>query len=251
MAEGIRRAIEDDGGRRCQNMPEYGNDGQLETMITSLFEMVLTRSNMEAAAQQVVSNKGAPGIDGMTVDELYPYLERYYEVLVGKIRIGRYRPRPVRRVEIPKPGGGVRLLGIPSVVDRMVQQAIAQVLTPKFESLFSEHSYGFRPGRSAHDAVRKAKEYCNEGYNHVVDIDLAKYFDTVNHDLLIKILREVVQDEDLVQLIRKFLKSGVMKMGWSVPPRRGSPKAGTSLRYLAICTSPALIRCWRKEDTDS
>ncbi len=147
-----------------------------------LLEKVLHRDNLNKAFKRVKSNKGAAGVDGMTVDEMLLYLVEHGKELREKIRSGKYRPKPVRRVEIPKPDGGVRLLGVPTVIDRMVQQALVQVLQPIFDPAFSESSYGFRPGRSAQQAMKKAKEYYEQGYTRVVDIDLAKYFDTVNHD---------------------------------------------------------------------
>lgn len=191
-----------------------------------LLQKVVAPHNMRSAAEQVVRNKGAPGIDGMAVDELLPYLKKHYHELVGRILNDGYRASPVRRVEIPKPDGGKRLLGIPTVIDRMVQQAIAQVLAPVFEPVFSDHSYGFRPGRSAHDAVRKAYGYYEEGYRHVVDIDMAKYFDTINHDKLMNMLREHVDDKGLCRLIFRFLRSGVMKDGICSPTPQGAPQGG-------------------------
>jgi group II intron reverse transcriptase/maturase len=179
----------------------------------SLLVKVLDRSNLNRAYKRVRDNGGAPGIDGMTTDELFKYLKEHGVELIASISLGKYRPQPVRRVEIPKPDGGKRQLGIPTVVDRVIQLAIAQVLEPIFEPEFSDGSYGFRPGRSAHQAIRKARKYYDEGYNRVVDIDLAKYFDTINHDLLINMLREKVKDEKLLSLIRKCLKSGVMFNG--------------------------------------
>jgi group II intron reverse transcriptase/maturase len=158
----------------------------------------------------------------MAVEELLPYLEKHGDELVGRIMNGKYWPKPLRRVEIPKPGGG-----IPTAIDRMIQQAIAQVLTPILEPIFSEYSFGFRPGRSAHDAVGKAKEYYDMGYEYVVDIDMAKFFDTLNHDMLIRMLREYVYDLTLIRLIRKFLKCGVVMMdGLCSPTVEGAPQGG-------------------------
>jgi group II intron reverse transcriptase/maturase len=162
----------------------------------------------------------------MTVEELLPYLKTRYDEVIGKIRNGTYKPKPVRRVEIPKPDGGVRLLGVPTVLDRFVRQATAQVLSLIFEETFSEYSYGFRPGRSAHDALMQVKKYYDDDYKHVVDLDLAKYFDTVNHDKLIHMLREIVKDERVILLVRKFLVSGVMINGLISSTDEGVPQGG-------------------------
>ena len=162
----------------------------------------------------------------MTVDEMLPYLKEHREELLGALRNGKYKPKAVRRVEIPKPDGGMRKLGVPTVIDRMIQQAIVQVLQPIYEPLFSENSYGFRPKRSAHQAISKALEYYNEGYTQVVDLDLAKYFDTVNHDILIDMLREQIKDERVISLIRKYLKSGVMINGLVSPTTEVTPQGG-------------------------
>jgi group II intron reverse transcriptase/maturase len=178
-----------------------------------LLERMLGTENMFLACDRVVRNGGAAGVDGMTVKELEPYLVAYYRELRESIRGGWYKAQPVRRVEIPKPDGGVRLLGVPTVIDRMVQQALVQVLQPVFEPTFSDSSYGFRPRRSAQQAIQRAKGYYEEGYTWVVDLDLEKFFDTVNHDLLIKMVREMVKDETIITLIKKFLKSGVMVDG--------------------------------------
>jgi group II intron reverse transcriptase/maturase len=188
----------------------------------SLLAVVLDRNNLNKAYKRVKDNGGAPGVDGMTTDELLEFLRLHGGELMVSISLGRYQPSPVRRVEIPKPDGGVRELGVPTVVDRLIQLAIAQVLEPIFEPEFSDGSYGFRPGRNAHQAIRKAREYYDEGYTQVVDIDLAKYFDTINHDLLINMLREKVHDEILIDLIRKCLKSGVMLNGVQSPTEKGS-----------------------------
>ena len=192
----------------------------------SLLEAILDVNNMYEARERVIKNKGAAGIDGMTVRELSVYLIKNYRELCESIRGGWYKPQPVRRVEIPKPDGGVRLLGVPTVIDRTVQQAIVQVLQPIFEQTFSDSSYGFRPKRNAHQAIQKAKHYYEEGYTYVVDLDLEKYFDTVNHDLLIKMVRETVKDEAVVALIRKFLKSGVMQDGLASQSEQGVPQGG-------------------------
>jgi group II intron reverse transcriptase/maturase len=177
---------------------------------------------LNRAYKRVKKNGGAPGVDGMAADGLLEYLKSKGRELIASISLGNYKPRPVRRVEIPKPGGWTRELGVPTVVDRVIQLAIAQVVEPIFEPEFSDGSYGFRPGRNAHQAIRKARGYYDEGYSYVVDIDLAKYFDTINHDLLINMLREKVNDEHLISLIRKCLKSGVMAGGVYSPTIKGS-----------------------------
>lgn len=192
----------------------------------SLLERILDRDNLNAAFKRVRRNKGAAGVDGMTTDEMLPYLREHGEELKASILGGWYKPKPVRRVEIPKPDGGVRQLGVPTVIDRMVQQAVAQVLQPMFEQTFSESSYGFRPQRNAQQAIKKAKGYYDEGYTQVVDIDLAKYFDTVNHDILMEIVRERVKDEQVCKLIRKFLKSGAMANGLVSATTEGTPQGG-------------------------
>jgi group II intron reverse transcriptase/maturase len=162
----------------------------------------------------------------MKVDALLPYLETRYSELVGRIRKDEYRPVPVQRVEMPKPGGGVRNLGVPTVIDRMVQQAVAQVIVPIYEKVFSDHSYGFRPGRSAHDAIREARGYYEMGYTHVVDIDMAKFFDTLNHDILMSMLKENLDDWQLRRLIFRFLKAGVFIRGLKSPSEEGTPQGG-------------------------
>jgi group II intron reverse transcriptase/maturase len=191
-----------------------------------ILEMILDRDNLNAAYQRVKRNGGAAGIDGMTVEEMFPYLKEHGWELVQRIKEGNYKPQPVRRVEIPKPDGGVRLLGVPTVIDRMIQQAIVQILQPIFEPTFSDSSYGFRPGRNAHQAIEQAKKYYEEGYTQVVDIDLSKYFDTVNHDILIDKIREHIRDERVIKLIRKYLKSGVMVNGLVSATTEGTPQGG-------------------------
>lgn len=191
-----------------------------------LLERILDRNNLNKAYLRVKRNGGSAGIDGMTVDEMLPYLKEHREELLTALRNGWYHPQAVRRVEIPKPDGGVRKLGVPTVIDRMVQQAIVQVLQPMYEPQFSERSYGFRPNRSAHQAIGKALEYYEQGYRYVVDLDLAKYFDTVNHAILIGMLREQIKDERVVRLIHRFLKSGVLEHGLVSPTREGTPQGG-------------------------
>jgi len=169
---------------------------------------VLNRDNLNRAYAQVVGNKGAAGIDEMSVDDLGAYLAEHGEELLEKVRKGTYKPTAVRRVEIPKPSGGVRLLGIPTVVDRMIQQAIGQELSKHYDPTFSDYSYGFRAGRSCHDAIDTSLDYLNAGYTYVVSIDLAKFFDRVNHDRLMYVLSMRIKDKELLRLIRKYLQSG-------------------------------------------
>lgn len=177
---------------------------------SSLMEQILSKDNLTAAYLQVVRNKGAAGVDGMSVEELGSYLSENGENIREQLRTRKYKPQPVRRVEIPKPDGGIRKLGVPTVVDRFVQQAVAQILTPIFEEQFHEHSYGFRPNQCAQQAILKALEMMNDGHNWIVDIDLAKFFDTVDHDKLMTIFGRTIKDGDVISVVRKFLVSGVM-----------------------------------------
>jgi len=207
--------------------------GETESTGQNLLEKVLARNNLNNAYKRVKANKGAPGADGMTVEEALPWLKEHGKEMTDSIRSGKYKPDPVRRKEIPKPDGGVRKLGIPSVKDRIVQQAIAQVLTPIYEPLFSEGSYGYRPGRSAQDAVLRIRGYADEGYEWAVLLDLSQYFDTLNHEKLLNLLRMNVKDEGLVQLIKRFLKSGVMENGVKAATTAGSPQGGPLSPLLA------------------
>lgn len=191
-----------------------------------LLEQILTPENLELAARQVRRNKGAGGIDGMQADELLPYLSSHRDELVKALRDGKYRPSPVRRVEIPKENGKTRKLGIPTVVDRMVQQAICQILSPIYEEKFSDSSFGFRPNKSAHDALRKCQTNISDGYAYVVDMDLEKYFDTVNQSRLIQILSETIADGRVISLIHKFLNAGVMVGGMFEESPEGVPQGG-------------------------
>ena len=191
-----------------------------------LLEKVLSKDNLNRAYKQVYKNKGASGVDGITVDELLLYLKEHKEEILWKIRNRKYKPQPVRRVFIPKENGKMRKLGIPSVIDRVIQQAIVQVLTPIYEEQFSNNSYGFRPERSCEMAVIKALECFNDGYDWIVDIDLQSFFDEVNQDKLIGIIRRTIKDGNLVSLIRKFLQSGVMEKGVLQPTKKGTPQGG-------------------------
>ena len=198
-----------------------------------LLERILSRENLNRAYKRVRANKGAPGIDGMTVEQALPWLREHREELLETIRQGEYKPQPVRRKEIPKPDGGVRKLGIPTVVDRIIQQAIAQQLTPIYEPLFSDLSYGYRPGRSAQDAMGKVKEYAEKGYTQAVLVDLSKYFDTLNHELLMNLLRKDIHDKRVMELIKRYLKAGVMENGLLVKTEEGSPQGGPLSPLLA------------------
>jgi len=193
---------------------------------TGLIEQMIERDNLNAAWRQVSRNKGAAGVDGLDIERTATLLRKEWDQIKMRLLAGRYRPQPVRRVEIPKPNGGIRPLGVPTILDRFLQQAALQVLSPLFEPHFSEHSYGFRPGRSAHQAVLAAREYQRGGKRWVVDIDLASFFDEVNHDLLMARVRRRVQDVRMLKLIRAFLKSGVMIGGVSQPSEKGTPQGG-------------------------
>lgn len=198
-----------------------------------LMELVVERENMLEALKRVESNKGAPGIDGMKVEELRSYLIDNWEAHKRELLAGNYKSRPVRRVVIPKEEGGERNLGVPTVLDRLIQQAILQVLTPIFDPDFSEHSYGFRPGRSAHQAIKQAQEYINGGYRIVVDIDLEKFFDKVNHDSLMYTLSKKIKDKRMLKILRGFLKAGIMIDGCCVCTEEGTPQGGPLSPLLA------------------
>lgn len=191
-----------------------------------LIEKILENSNVRIALEKVMANKGAAGVDGMKVEDLRDYMNANWTSIKQSILERSYKPAPVRRVEIPKPNGGVRKLGIPTVVDRTVQQSIVQILTPIFEAEFQENSYGFRPGRSCEQAVLKLLEYLNEGYEWIVDIDLEKFFDNVPQDKLMSYVGRVIHDPDTESLIRKYLKSGVMEKGMYEATELGTPQGG-------------------------
>ena len=198
-----------------------------------LLEAILYKDNLNRAYKRVKANKGAAGIDGMTIEEALPYLKEHQQELINRILKGKYTPSPVRRVEIPKPNGGMRKLGIPTVIDRTLQQAISQKLVPIYEPLFADGSFGYRPNRSAKDAILKVKEYAEQGYTFAIVLDLSKYFDTLNHEILINLLRENVKDERVVQLIKRYLKSGVMENGVVIDTEEGSPQGGNLSPLLA------------------
>ena len=191
-----------------------------------LLEKILERENMHRALQRVVANDGAPGVDGMTVQQLKGFLKRNWPTIRQALLDGVYIPLPLRRKEIDKPEGGVRMLGIPSSVDRLIQQAVAQVLGPIWDPTFSDNSFGFRPERSAHDAIRRCRQYLRAGYRYVVDLDLAKFFDRVNHDRLLSRLATRIQDKRVLKLVRRFLESGVMVGGMVSPTEEGTPQGG-------------------------
>ena len=200
---------------------------------SDLMERACERANLQAALKRVRKNKGSAGIDGMTVDELPEHLKTHWPALREQLLAGTYQPSPVRRHAIPKRGGGVRELGIPTVVDRFIQQAILQVLGPRFDPTFSQHSYGFRPKRSAHDAVVQAQRFVNEGRRFVVDVDLEKFFDRVNHDVLMGRLAKRIEDERLLGLIRRYLEAGMMANGVATERHEGTPQGGPLSPLLA------------------
>src|SRR5580700_4248438 len=202
------------------------NEPENPARTNRLMEEVCERENLKEALQQVKGNKGSAGVDGVTVDQLTEYLKQYWPVIREQLLNGTYEPKPVRRVEIPKPDGGVRKLGIPTVLDRFIQQAVMQVLQRRWDRTFSEHSYGFRPRRSAHQAVAQAQQYIASGYNWVVDLDMERFFDRVNHDKLMGQVAKRVEDKRLLKLIRGFLNAGVMENGLVSPSVEGTPQGG-------------------------
>jgi RNA-directed DNA polymerase len=215
----------DQCGAASQARTAHAENSGEETM--NLMEEVLRNGNILAAYKRVKKNRGAAGVDNMEVDELEAYCRTHWHEIREELRNGSYKPQPVRKVEIPKPGGtGTRMLGIPTVLDRMIQQAISQVLTPIFDPTFSESSFGFRPGRSAHQAVLQAERYVREGYEWVVDMDLSQFFDRVNHDVLMSRIARRITDKDLLRLIRRYLQAGMMEGGLASPRHEGTPQGG-------------------------
>lgn len=200
----------------------YESPAETERMM----EEVCEEENCREALRRVKANKGSPGVDAMSVDELPGYLARHWPEIRFQLLSGTYRPQPVRRVEIPKPDGGMRKLGVPTVLDRMIQQAVLQVLQRRWDAGFSDHSYGFRPGRSAHQAIARAQQYIIEGYGWVVDLDLEKFFDRVNHDRLMARVAQRINDKRLLKLIRAFLTAGVMEGGLVSSVDEGTPQGG-------------------------
>jgi len=211
-------------------------------MHEELMEQVVAGENLERALRAVIRNRGAAGIDRMTIHELEPHFRRHGDKIRAKLLAGKWTPSPVRRVEIPKPNGGKRPLGIPTVMDRLIQQALLQVLQPIFDPGFSGSSYGFRPGRSAHDAVRAAQEYAQQGKDWVVDIDIAQFFDHVNHDILMRRMAEAIRDKRVLRLIGRYLRAGVLADGVVVQSEEGTPQGGPLSPLLANIYLDALDR---------
>lgn len=224
--------VEPEGPQGAHSMSE--SDNAEEAACDGLLEAALDDENIAQALKRVVGNRGAPGTDGMSVRELAEWLPSNIDALKETIRAGKYRPSPVRRVEIPKPDGGTRSLGVPTALDRLIQQAIAQVLTPVYEPTFSDSSFGFRPNRSAQDAILRAKGYMDEGYRYAVDLDLSKFFDTLNQDRLMTEVRKTVRDMRLTDLIKRFVKAGVvLPNGLTVRTEEGTPQGGPLSPLLA------------------
>jgi len=211
-------------GHQGVEPPMAAPEPESPALAEQLMEEVCERENLKRAWQQVRRNKGGPGVDGMTIDDAKDHLREHWPSIRSQLLEGSYQPQPVKRVEIPKPEGGVRKLGVPCVVDRLIQQALLQVLQPCWDPTFSEHSYGFRPGRSAHQAVAQAQRYVAEGYGVVVDLDLEKFFDRVNHDSLMARVAERLSDKRVLKLIRASLEAGVMKDGSVSPVDEGTPQ---------------------------
>jgi RNA-directed DNA polymerase len=216
MGEALDDATRDEARPAWQQQEGLGRE--------DLLGQALSRENMAAAWKRVKANKGSAGVDGLTIDQMPQYLKTHWPQIRTELLNGTYRPQAVRRVEIPKPTGGMRELGIPTVLDRLIQQALLQILQPLIDPTFSEFSYGFRPGRSAHDAVRKAQQYAQEGYRVVVDVDLEKFFDRVNHDILMDRLAKRISDKAVLRLIRRYLEAGIMINGVVFERAEGTPQ---------------------------
>jgi len=223
--EAPHRRRSGEAGPTAQGHERSGND--------DLMERIVERSNLARALKRVRQNQGSAGIDGMTVGELGPYLRHHWSAIREQLLTGRYRPSAVRQHQIRKAGGGVRILGIPTVLDRFIQQAVLQVLQPRFDPTFSESSYGFRPGRSAHDAVCQAQRYVQSGRRWVVDVDLEKFFDRVNHDVLMGKLSQRIADRRVLALIRRYLEAGIMANGVVQERYEGTPQGGPLSPLLA------------------
>jgi RNA-directed DNA polymerase len=231
--------IEDELGT-CELSAENPKEGE------GLMERVLAPENLRAAYRRVRANKGAPGVDGITVEELAGQLRAQWPAIREQLLAGEYEPKEVRRKELPKPGGGVRVLGIPTVLDRFIEQALLQILQPEWDATFSDQSYGFRPGRSAHAAVERAQGYYREGYRWVVDVDLEKFFDRVNHDKLMALVAERISDWRVKRLIRRYLKAGMSDAGGVTTREEGTPQGGPISPLLRELTSwvQRRLRCY-------
>ena len=225
--------LETEGVQRVPSISVASSKETSGAVSDDLMQRILSRDNLLLALKRVERNKGSHGIDGMKVDELRPFLHENWLFIKDSILKGKYKPSAVRRVEIPKPDGGLRLLGIPTVLDRLIQQAISQILSKVFEPQFSKSSFGFRPNKSAHQALFQAKEYINQGYGYVVDIDLEKFFDKVNHDILMHKVSKRIGDKRVLKLIRLYLNSGVMINGIKVKSEEGTPQGGPLSPLLA------------------
>jgi RNA-directed DNA polymerase len=236
LAEGLRHDQLGEGGTGPERIEESQTptaSDPARALTERLLEEVCQLDNLDQAYRRVKANKGKPGVDGMTVDELPAWFAQQQQEFLAALRDGSYEPQPLRGVQIPKPGGGVRQLGIPTVVDRLVQQAILQVLAPLLDPTFSNSSYGFRPGRGAHDALAQAQKYVAEGRTIVVDMDLEKFFDRVNHDILMARLARRVADKRLLRIVRRFLEAGLMQDGVCIERHEGTPQGGPLSPLLA------------------
>src|SRR5262245_33449742 len=236
LDEGLRHDQLGDGGTGPERLEEPQTPTALDparALTERLMEEVSQLDNLNQAYRRVKANKGAPGVDGMTVDELPAWFAKHQQEILAALRDGSYEPGPVRGKQISKPGGGVRQLGIPTVIDRLVQQAILPVLEPLLDPTFSNSSYGFRPGRGAHDALAQARQYVAEGRTIVVDMDLEKFFDRVNHDILMARLARRVADKRLLRIVRRFLEAGLMQNGVCVARYEGTPQGGPLSPLLA------------------
>ena len=230
--EAVRDLISDEA---CDPLTEHPDTGSAKSMAGTggLLEMALTRENMQAAWKRVKANKGAAGVDGLDIERTAQAIRMNWPQIRKALLAGRYRPSPVRKVMIPKPDGSQRELGIPTVLDRLIQQALLQVLQPLIDPTFSKHSHGFRPGRRAHDAVKAARAYVQLGKHVVVDVDLEKFFDRVNHDILIDRLRKRIDDAGVIRLIRAYLDAGIMDGGVVMERQKGTPQGGPLSPLLA------------------
>lgn len=244
LARSRRAARGTGGGTGAARQTRTAREGASEDRALTLIEQVVRRENLVAAHARVVRNGGAAGVDGMTVDELMPYCKQHWARIRERLLSGTYDPHPIRRVEIPKPDGkGARMLGIPTVLDRLIQQALLQVLSPIFDPTFSDASFGFRPERSTHDAVRRARSHIAAGHRWVVDMDLEKFFDRVNHDVLMARVARRVKDKRVLLLIRRFLAAGIMDGGVVSPRTEGTPQGGP----LSPLLSNILLDEWDRE----